>query len=168
MHFYLTERHIEYLKHIKKVKLNFFFRVVLAVVFIPATLFAIQIIGVFNNYNPQFSDIFKGFGTLAIFFLPVVLFIIIKYLQPLLDDLRKLNKDINLKSGEMKVLRISRKQFFALSQQCFFFFDDPKIHNLKIDSTTYQQYQVGDTFSFGTSKYSEIIFEDYLRFDIIT
>jgi hypothetical protein len=167
MEFELGEKHIEYLKHIRKVKINFFLRILLAVFFIPAALVSLQIIGVIMDPNPQFGNIFKGFSTLAVFFLPVVLIIIIKYLQPLLKDLKKINKDIRLKSGVMQGLLISRKKYFTLSQQCFFFFDNPKIQNIKIDSNTFQQYQEGDTFSFGIAQYSQIIFEDYLRFDII-
>ena len=100
---------------------------------------------------------------LIILIISTSVFFIINYLRRIIP----LNKDINKCIGEQLDRKIIRKTYFPVTNEYFFFFEEVEIPNIKIDPNTFLDYEEGSFFYIYRAKHSKIVYENYMRFDLV-
>ena len=164
----LNEKQLIYLKQVYTVRSKFLLGPTIFFLCILLMILAYQ----FNNIN----DNLKGIGLMAIqykqtafafyFLLPTIILLIIISIY-CWQHLVSIERDIKNRSGEQVDFQILRKAYFPITNECFFFFREEEIPNIQIDHVTFLSYDEGSYFYIYRSLHSKIVFENYLRFDLI-
>lgn len=158
MDFELKNVHIDYLKHIKRLRLRFLLKIYGGLLLLPLSIMVLYLI---NG-----EHILDSLGIIIITS-PFFMIVAIAIYLPFAKKMYLTSKDIRHKSGEKIKRQIIVKRYFPITNDYFFLFAEVKIPNIKIDSLTFSHYQEGDYFTVSIAKYSKIVFEDYERFDLV-
>lgn len=162
----LNEKQLAYLHQVSKIRFHLLAKTFLLPIAILIGLFIFFTWRTFAGHN--LSHIISDgliLPQMILFGVPIVALLVIFTFYYWIRIV-PLKKDIKLNSGEQLDFKIIRKTYFPITNECFFFFEELDIPNMKIDKQTFASYDEGSYFYIYRGLHSEIVFENYMRFDI--
>jgi hypothetical protein len=167
MEFELNELHIDYLKKVKKVRIRsckiFLSRTALLLFIFFALPFA------YIGYDQAQDCTAEIYFFYPFLFIMGAIFLIVgfSFLVLFFQGILPLTEDINYGKGVKKSVQIINKSYFPITNDYYIFLDSKEPENIKVDHISYSHYQIGDYYTLFEAKYSDVVFEDFDRFEIM-